>query len=162
EKEITVLKGEGEAIIEQMHQARSSIEEFQARVESLRQTNRDGKFAELHQGSSELEQNREEIRKLESRVARLRINGPVHGVGKSRKINTFAAVVQPGLQLMQIVPLDEALVVETKIPPHQIGHIAIGQPVKVKVSAYDFARYGVIDGNVQSISATTFSDTNGS
>ncbi len=161
EKEMTALGGEVNALQVQMRQAQSAIEEFQARVASLRSTNRDAKFQDLHQVTSELEQNRELIRKLEARVTRLDVKSPVRGIVKGLKINTIGAVVQPGNTLMSIVPLDEDLVVETKIPPHQIGHVSVGQPVKVKVSAYDFARYGVVNGTVQAISATTFSDAGG-
>jgi HlyD family secretion protein/adhesin transport system membrane fusion protein len=161
EKELTALSGEVEAVQVQIRQAHGAIAEFQARVASLRSTARDTRFHELHQVASELEQNRELIRKLEARVARLDVQAPVRGVVKGLKVNTIGAVVQPGSPLMSIVPLDEALVVEAKIPPHQIGNIVIGQPVKIKVSAYEFARYGTVSGTVEGISATTFSDTGG-
>ena len=162
EKEVTSLGGEMQAIEMQMRQAQAAIEEFNARSDSLGSTNRDGKFHELHQVSSDLEQNRELINKLEARIARLSVKSPVRGIVKGLKINTIGAVIQPGNTLMSIVPLDEALMVETRIPPHQIGHVSVGQPVKIKVSAYDFSRYGVVNGTVQSISATTFSDNAGS
>jgi membrane fusion protein, adhesin transport system len=161
EKELTALGGEADALDEQMRQAQSAIEEFRGRAASLRSTSRDTKFQELHQVTSDLEQNRELIVKLDARMVRLVVKSPVRGIVKGLKINTIGAVVQPGLTLMSIVPLDEALVVEAKIPPHQIGHVTVGLPVKVKVSTYDFARYGVINGTVQGISATTFSDPGG-
>jgi HlyD family secretion protein/adhesin transport system membrane fusion protein len=162
EKEVTSLGGEMQAIEMQTRQAQAAIQEFKARLESLGSTNRDGKFHELHQVASDLEQNRELINKLEARIARLSVKSPVRGIVKGLKVNTIGAVIQPGNTLMSIVPLDEALVVETRIPPHQIGHVSVGQPVKIKVSAYDFSRYGVVNGTVQSISATTFSDNAGS
>ena len=57
---------------------------------------------------------------------------------------------------MEIVPLDRQLVVELRIPPKDIGHLKIGMPVQVKVSTYDFSRYGSISGALEFISPTTF------
>lgn len=62
---------------------------------------------------------------------------------------------------MEVVPLDQHLVVEARISPRDIGHLQVGQTVRVKISSYDFARYGALDGNLAFISATTFPGVQG-
>ena len=57
---------------------------------------------------------------------------------------------------MEIVPSDRELVAEIKIMPHDVGHITLGDPVSVKITSYDFSRYGIINGTLESISPTTF------
>lgn len=161
EKEMTTLAGDVKAIEEQQRQAQSAIEEFNARAASLQSSSRDSKFQELHKVNTDVAQNNEIIRKLEAKVARLNVKAPVHGIIKGLKINTIGSVVLPGATLMSVVPLDEDLVVEAKIPPYQIGHMKIGQPVRVKVSAYDSSRYGAVNGTLNAISATTFADASG-
>jgi HlyD family secretion protein/adhesin transport system membrane fusion protein len=161
EKEMATLVGEVEAIDAQMRQVRDAIEELRARIASLRSLNRDSKYQELHQVASEIEQNSEQVRKLEARAARLDIKAPVRGLIKGMKINTVGSAIQPGQSLLSIVPLDEELVIETKIPPQYVGHVQVDQPVRVKISAYDYTRYGSIPGKLTFVSATTFSDGGG-
>lgn len=62
---------------------------------------------------------------------------------------------------MEIVPLDKHLVVEIRILPKDIGHVQVGQAVRVKVSSYDFSRYGAVMGRLEFLSATTFLDEEG-
>jgi membrane fusion protein, adhesin transport system len=161
EKEMTTLNGEVEAIDAQMRQARDAIEELRARIAAVRSLNRDSKYQELHQVASEIDQNSEQIRKLEARAARLELRAPVRGLIKGMKINTVGSAIQPGQALLSIVPLDEELVIETKIPPQYVGHVQIDQPVRVKISAYDYTRYGSVPGKLTFVSATTFSDGGG-
>lgn len=62
---------------------------------------------------------------------------------------------------MELVPIDDVLIAETRISTEDIGHVHLGQPVTVKVSAFDFIRYGGIQGELVSISASTFVDEDG-
>ncbi|MBT4888569.1 MAG: HlyD family type I secretion periplasmic adaptor subunit [Rhodospirillales bacterium] len=104
---------------------------------------------------------RESTIRSEDRVRRLDILSPVHGIIKGLEANTIGGVIPPGGVLMQIVPLDEELIIETRITPRDVGHVKTGQPVTVKVTTFDFARYGGIDGTLFEVSATTFLDENG-
>lgn len=100
----------------------------------------------------------EKIRKLEDRSQRLDIVSPTRGIVKGLNTKTVGAVVAPGGEIAQIVPIDQSLIVETKLSTRDIGHIAVGQDVNVKVDSYDFARYGGLKGTLRKISATTFRD----
>jgi adhesin transport system membrane fusion protein len=68
------------------------------------------------------------------------------------------SVVNPSGTLMTVVPSHQTLQVETRITTLDIGHVHVGDPVRVKVLTYDFSRYGSIDGRLAEISATTFFD----
>jgi multidrug efflux pump subunit AcrA (membrane-fusion protein) len=110
---------------------------------------------------SEYNQQKQVVAGLEERVRRLVVTAPVTGLVKGIKINTVGAVVKPGEPLMEIVPTSKTLVVEAHIGASDIGNVAVGQRVKVKVSSYDYGRYGVVDGTLEFITATTFTDEKG-
>ena len=110
----------------------------------------------------ELAQVRENLLKLEDRVRRLEIRAPIRGHVKGLRISAADAVVTAdGKPLMEIIPVDSRLLVEARLSTREIGHIRIGQSVKVRVDTYDFARYGAIPGKLESLSAATFLDKEG-
>ena len=98
---------------------------------------------------------------LESRVERTSVRSPVDGVVNQVNYITADAYVSVGDVLLEIVPTDSELIIETKIAPKDIGEIAVGQDVKISLTAFDPSRYGRIDGKVFSVSADALSDTNG-
>lgn len=140
---------------------RAEISEFENRLASLNAQQRDQAHERLDQIIHEKAQNDEVFEKLKNRVGRLEVKSPTDGAVKGLALNTIGAVVQPGQVLMEIVPLDERLVVEVKIPPQHIGHVKAGQNVQVKFSSFDFSRYGFVKGTLEHISATTFQGANG-
>jgi adhesin transport system membrane fusion protein len=76
-------------------------------------------------------------------------------------VTTIGEVVQPGSDIVKIVPRDDSLVLETKILPADIGFVYPGLKAKVKFTAYDFAIYGGLEGTVEKISADTIQDEEG-
>lgn len=156
--ELNALQGELSETQADIAGAQRGLAEYNNRLSSLNAKHRDDAFAELDTIESGLKQNQEVVRKLENRVARLDIKAPVTGLIKGLQLNTIGGVVQPGRTLMEIVPLDKNLVVEAKISTADIGHVAVGQNVKVKVRSYDFARYGAVQGRLDFVTATTFLD----
>lgn len=135
---------------------RAEIAEFENRQRSLDAQQHDQTHERLDQVIAERAQNDELIEKLKSRVGRLELKAPTDGLVQALAVNTIGAVVQPGQVLMEIVPMDERLVVQVKIPPQHIGHIKPGQNVQIKFSSFDFSRYGFVRGTLEQISATTF------
>jgi adhesin transport system membrane fusion protein len=91
-------------------------------------------------------------------LARLTQRSPVRGIVKNIEVSTIGGVVPPNGKLMEIVPLDDQLLIETRIEPRDIAFIRPGQPAKVKITAYDSAIYGTLDGKVTSISPDTIQD----
>ncbi len=152
-----VKKLEGElAILEKaMPRARAALHE-------IRQSIKEDGFKFTRQA-------REELAELEIRIARADkqlseaesqnrrtiIRSPIDGVVKNLQHHTIGGVVRAGDPIMEIVPLREKLVVEGQLPPADRGYVELGQKAIVKVSAYDFTRYGGLDGKVVSIAADT-------
>jgi membrane fusion protein, adhesin transport system len=91
-------------------------------------------------------------------LARLTQRSPVRGIVKNIEVSTIGGVIPPNGKLMEIVPLDDRLLIETRIEPRDIAFIRPGQPAKVKITAYDSAIYGELDGKVSSISPDTIQD----
>lgn len=141
--------------------AQAEMKELHTRLNSLDARQHDEAYERLDQIVTEKMQNAEMIQKQKDRVARLIVTAPADGIVKGLSIHTIGAVVQPGQTLLEIIPLDQPLIAEIRIPPQHIGHIKHGQDVHVKFSSFDFARYGFATGKLQHISATTFSGENG-
>ena len=161
EQQVNLLQGERNMIANETRQAQQAIQEYEARLKALQASHRDDAFQELNRVESQLAQNREIMQKMEHRVGRLEVTAPVRGLVKGLAVNTVGAVIQSGQPLMEIVPMDRPLVVDVRIPPQYIGHMRTGMPVQVKVSTFDFSRYGGIDGELDFISPSTFAGDRG-
>ena len=117
------------------------------------------------QAREELAQTRGEIESL-SPVVRgrsfsldsLTLRSPVKGIVKSIDISTIGGVVPPGGQIMEIIPLNDRLLIETRISPRDIAFIHPGQAATVKITAYDYSIYGALEGEVATISPDTIQD----
>lgn len=99
-----------------------------------------------------------EIQADQNRLMRTTVRSPVNGIIKQLKVNTVGGVIKPGMDILEIVPLDDTLLIEAKIRPSDIGFIHPNQKVMVKISAYDFSIYGGLEGSVEQISADTIID----
>ena len=113
----------------------------------------------------ELAKARAEAQSLESVIrgrvdslTRLTLRSPVRGIVKDIEITTRGGVIPPNGRLMEIVPLGDQLLVETRISPRDIAFIHPGQNAKVKITAYDYTVYGSLDGQVTLISPDTIRD----
>lgn len=116
---------------------------------------------ELNETLAEISQIEQSSTALKDRVKRTEVMSPVNGTIKQLLVNTIGGVVQPGSDIVEIVPEDDSLVLETKILPADIGFIYPGLKAKLKFTAYDFAIYGGLDGTVTRISADTITDEEG-
>ena len=121
-----------------------------------------------NQALKELNEHRQELASIKERLAaggdrvtRTDIRSPVDGIVKHILINTVGGVVQPGQSIMEVVPLDSTVLVEAKIKPADIAFVHPTQKGVVKITAYDFAIYGGLDGRVEHISADTIIDERG-
>lgn len=94
----------------------------------------------------------------EDRLARTAIRSPMTGIIKQIKANTIGGVVQPGVEIMQIVPLEDTLLIETKVRPSDVAFVHPEQDAMVKLSAYDFSIYGGMEASVENISADTITE----
>jgi len=97
----------------------------------------------------------------QDKVSKALISSPVVGTVKTLHITTLGGVVKPGEVLLEIVPSEDKLLVEAKIIPKDIAFISVGLKAMVKITAYDFTRYGGLEGIVEHISADTTQDEEG-
>ncbi|CAN8142281.1 Membrane fusion protein (MFP) family protein [uncultured Thiomicrorhabdus sp.] len=142
-------------------QIRSVITEYRAKRVEAKEDFMNQSQQELNEVLSEKAQLEESKVALEDRVQRTDVKSPVHGTIKQVFVNTIGGVVQPGSDIVEIVPDDDTLVLETKIKPADIGFLYPGLKAKVKFTAYDFAIYGGLDAEVVSLSADTITDEEG-
>ena len=107
---------------------------------------------------SEIAEVEQTLIRLNDRARRLNVVAPVSGIVQALAINSINAVAEPGKIILRIVPMDDELIVESRIMPDDVGHVHIGQSADVKIDSYDSSRFGSIDGTVKQISATTYLD----
>lgn len=109
----------------------------------------------------ELARQSELLGRAQRQVRRTVVESPIDGVVTSLSVNTIGGVVRPGEPILEVVPSRERLVIEAKLSPDDVGHVTAGQPARVKLSTYDFFRYGALDGDVARIAADATADENG-
>jgi adhesin transport system membrane fusion protein len=110
---------------------------------------------ELNETKAELDRTKASTLALEDRVTRTRILSPVKGTIKQLKVSTIGGVIQPGMDLLEIVPIDDTLLVEAQVHPADIAFLRPGQDAMVKLTAYDFSIYGGLKAKLEHISADT-------
>ena len=108
--------------------------------------------------SGQLAITEQSIKSAQDRVLRTELKAPVYGIVNKINITTVGAVVQPGAEIMDIVPLDDTLLVEGRITPQDIAFIRPGQDAVVKISAYEATVYGSLKAKVERISADTIEE----
>jgi type I secretion membrane fusion protein, HlyD family len=113
---------------------------------------------ELAKANAEVEALESVVRGRADSLTRLTIRSPVRGVVKNIEVSTINGVIPPNGKLMDIVPLDDQLLVEARISPRDVAFIHPGQRASVKITAYDYAIYGALEGTVTSISPDTIQD----
>ena len=98
---------------------------------------------------------------LEAKVSHSIVKSPVDGTVKKINFNTIGGIIRPGMDIMEIIPTDDKLIVEAKLQPKDIGFVTKGLHAKVKITAYDFSTYGGLEGDVIFVSADTITDPKG-
>ena len=160
-RQVNDLDGQLKATRLAIPRLRSILEEAEQKVEETKLEFRAKSREELNETLAELARTTEANQALEDRVKRTWVKSPVRGTVKQLMVNTVGGVIQPGMDLVEIVPLEDTLLVEAKIRPSDIAFIRPGQDVTVKLTAYDFAIYGGLHASLEHISADTITDSEG-
>ena len=140
---------------------RAEIDELKSKIEGERQAFLTDTADEINTTELEIRQLQERMKAQSDQVERTALVSPVNGIVNKVHVTTAGGVIKPGEPLVEITPLDEDLIVEAKIPAKDRGKIWVGLPVMVKVTAYDYALYGGIEGRLSEISADSFNDEQG-
>jgi adhesin transport system membrane fusion protein len=161
ERQASQMQGEIETINQTIPKAESRLQEtqFELRENQLAFFNK--AKAELNAVLAELEDVSASAIAIEDRLRRTNVLSPVTGTINRLLVNTEGGVIQPGMDLVEIVPLEDTLVIEARIKPADIAFLRPDQEAKVKFTAYDFTIYGGLDAKLEHISADSITDEQG-
>jgi adhesin transport system membrane fusion protein len=140
---------------------RAELEEVRKRINETQEKHKAEVIEDLKKAQLALGQLAERSKTPDDKIRRTTVTSPIRGVINRLYLNTVGGVVKSGDKLAEIIPLDDKLIVEGRVPTKDRGLIWNGLPVLVKISAYDYAVYGGIDGKLVDISADTLADEHG-
>jgi len=161
ERDIARLKGERDQAAAQIPRSQAAIAEAERKMQEVSLNFRNQARNDLTTTNNRLGQLTEVSVGLADRVKQTEIRSPVRGTIKQLLANTVGGVVQPGKDIVEIVPLDDALLLEAKVVPRDIAFLHPGQKATVRFSAYDYSIYGGMDATLEEIGADTVSDDRG-
>ncbi|HWV15408.1 MAG TPA: HlyD family type I secretion periplasmic adaptor subunit [Cellvibrio sp.] len=165
--EVEILKLEGavsnaqgarQQTLAQEQRLRSAVEEAEGKLREVELTESNKWRIELSETLAKLSSLTETSTGLADKIKLAEIRAPVHGTVQRLYTNTVGGVVQPGHDVVEIIPLDDELLIEAKVSPKDIAFLHPGQPAIVKFTAYDFSVYGGLTGTLEHISADTMKD----
>jgi len=152
------LRGIGAASDVEVLRLRRQLSELELRAHDMRAEYLVLAREELAETQAEVGALASVVRGRADSLERLTLRSPVRGIVKDIAVTTQGGVIPPNGQLLVIVPLDDTLLVETRISPRDIAFIHPGQDAKVKITAYDYTVYGDMEGTVATISPDTIQD----
>jgi adhesin transport system membrane fusion protein len=139
----------------------SKIAEAEKAMEEARLIFHNTARQELNEAYAKLESLNATSVALMDRLQRTEVRSPVHGTINQIKVNTIGGTIQPGMDLVEIVPLEDTLLIETRIKPADIAFLRPNQPAMVKFTAYDFTVYGGLEAHLEHIGADSITDKEG-
>jgi adhesin transport system membrane fusion protein len=161
EREVARLRGDREQASAQISRIQAAISEASRKIQEVELNFRNLLRNELSDTLSKLSSLSQGNLGLADRVKHAEVRSPVRGTVKRLLVNTVGGVVQPGKEVVEVVPLDDALLLEAQVKPQDIAFLRPGQPALVKFTAYDFAIYGGLKAVVEQIGADTVTDDKG-
>ncbi|MDG9883917.1 MULTISPECIES: HlyD family type I secretion periplasmic adaptor subunit [Pseudomonas] len=154
-------RGQLDATTLAIPRAESAVKEVERKIDETRGKFRSDALTQLNEARTDLNKTEATGKALEDRVSRTLVTSPVRGIVKQVLVNTIGGVIQPGSDLVEIVPLDDTLLVEARIRPQDIAFLHPGQEAMVKFTAYDFTIYGGLKAKLEQIGADTITDEEG-
>lgn len=161
ERQASEMQGEIEQTKQAIPRAQSRIEESQVALKELRLAFINKAKAELNEVLAQLGEDSATSIALKDRLDRTFVKSPVNGTVNRLLINTVGGVISPGMDLMEIVPLEGTLLVEAMIKPADIAFLRPNQDAMVKFTAYDFTIFGGLTAKLEQISADSITDEKG-
>lgn len=161
ERDVVRYRGERDMAGAQIARIQAAIAEAQRKIEERELTFRNEAGKELSEVMGKLNALTETEVGLSDRVKHSAIRSPVKGAVKRLLVTTVGGVVQPGKEVVEIVPVEDALILEAKIQPKDIAFLRPGQHALVRFTAFDFAIYGGLEGTLEHIGADTVTDEEG-
>ena len=158
QRQLEQARGERDRAAVGIDQANSSMEELEIEIENARANYRLRAMDEINTVVADQSELTETLPLLEERVSRTVIRAPLDGIISRLHFHTPGGFVSTGNVVLELVPTGEALVIEARIMPQDISRIRIDDAVRIRLSAYDSAKYGAVDGRVIRISPDAIVD----
>jgi membrane fusion protein, adhesin transport system len=158
ERQLSDLAGDIQKGRARREAADAALAEAKSRYHVLEREQRSSVLAELAAARAERDQLSEAHRRQAATLRNLVVRAPVDGIVQDITVTSPGQSVGSNQPLMKLVPTGGGLVVEARVRNKDIGHVRVGQPVKVKVHAYDFLRYGTLSGQIEQIDADAVLD----
>jgi len=160
-KEASQLKSQNEEDAAAVQRGKAALKEAESNLEGIRNTFVEETEQELETVHLEFDELSQRVQKYQDSLERTVLRSPVDGVIKTLHISTVGGVLRPGETVVDIVPADDRLVIEARLPTQDIGYVRPGQSVLVKLASSDAMRFGGLDGTVASISPDTLTTEDG-
>lgn len=158
QREVVDIQGRIAAAREQQGRAQAAVQEALSQASEAQFTFRQDALNERSQVNAKIAVNQQSLRGAEGKLNKTEIRSPVDGVVNDVQVTTIGGFVQAGQKIMEVVPLGDKLLVETRVKPSDIAFIKVGDRALVKVTAYDFSIYGGLEGRVVQVSADSIYD----
>lgn len=143
----------------ELMKSQRQLHESQGRILTLKNKYLQDTKLELVRLEEEISSNQFKLNERQSLLDHSVLTTPVAGIVKVIRINTVGGVLRAGDELMQISPTESGQVIEAKINPSDIGELKVGLPVSIKLDAFDFSVYGMLNGNLSHISSDTLTES---
>ncbi len=161
EREVSRYLGERDVAAAQISKAQSAISEASRRIQEITLNHRSEARKELSETMARLNMSSAGGVGLADKVEKSTLKSPVKGTVKRLFVNTVGGVVQPGKDVVEVVPLEESLLLDAKVMAKDIAFLRPGDRAVVKFTAYDFTIYGGLEGKVELIGADSVTDERG-
>jgi adhesin transport system membrane fusion protein len=158
QREVVDIQGRIAAAREQQGRAMAAVNEARAQAAEASAQFRQDALNERSQVTQKIAVNEQTLRGAQGRLSRAELRSPVDGIVNDVQVATRGGFVQAGQKIMEVVPLGDKLLVETRVKPSDIAFIKVGDRAMVKVTAYDFSIYGGLEGRVVQVSADSIYD----
>lgn len=158
QREVVDLQGRIAAAREQQGRANAAVSEALSQASEAQFQFRQQALDERSQVQQKIAVNQQSLRGAQGGAGRLELRSPVDGIVNDVKVTTIGGFVAPGEKVMEVVPMGDRLLVETRVKPSDIAFIKVGDKALVMVTAYDFSTYGGLDGRVVQVSADSIYD----
>jgi adhesin transport system membrane fusion protein len=161
ERQASQLEGEIDRTRHEIPRAQSKLEESKIAVRELNLNYRNKSNTESNEVLRDLDESASSSVALKDRLDRTSVRSPVDGIVNRVMVKTLGGVVQPGMDLVEIVPQSGTLIVEAKIKPSDIAFLRPGQKATIKFTAYDYTIYGSLKAELESVGADSITDDKG-
>ncbi|MBN8474538.1 HlyD family type I secretion periplasmic adaptor subunit [Sulfuritalea sp.] len=161
ERDTSRFRGERDMAAAQILRSQAAMSEASRKIEEVELNARNEVRKDLAETMAKLNAFTEGGVGLADKVKHASVRSPVKGTVSRLLVNTVGGVVQPGRDLVEVVPLDDALILEAKVAPKDIAFLRPGQPAMVKFTAYDFSTYGGLEAKLEHIGADSITDEKG-